>query len=262
MPGFDTQNYYQRNFFASKPAKPAIYEFVIVARNEAVSMSEILSVFSKFNVDPIKIYVDTYPEEDARLLNTFCDFSNAKTIAELFSNELRKLHSVIGVEFDGAKNRMFDRFFFPLVIGSRRGILIRMDPLLNIEKRLEKRMGSGGLAIMFDEGVSYALETMEEYKAALPGADNSTLLQNVVDGLRVTGYGLFEFKKMENSYTVSIKHPPRFTNGAVSENKFTTGIVAGIMQSLFGGKWSVLRSHYDDQEDTMILVLKSDGKIG
>jgi len=236
---------------------PETYELLIVASSEAGSTLEIISTFSKFNIELNKAYVYYYPEHNRRVFGAFCDFSNAKIKIDLFSKELKKLPSVVRVEYNSSKDRMFDTFFFPLTLMDKhRVILMRVDPLLNMEKSLIDRMGSAGSAIMFDEGVRYAMGTVGQYKGALSGESAEILLRNVRDGLIATGWGLFDFKETEKGYLVSIKHPPKLENGGMAENRFTVGVIVGIIQALYGGSWSVFRSHYDPSEDTLTCGLK------
>jgi len=236
---------------------PETYEFLIVAKNEAGSTLEIISTFSKFDIELSKAYVYNYREPNRRVFGAFCDFSKAKIEIVPFSEELKKLPSVVRVEFDSSKNRMFDRFFFPIMLMDKhRAVLMRVDSLLNMEKNLTERMGSAGSAIMFDEGVSYAEQTVGHYREILPSQGIEVVLRNITDGLIATGWGFFDFKETEKGYFVSIRHPPRLENGEMAENRFILGLTAGIFQALFGGSWSIFRSHYDPSEDVLNCGLK------
>jgi hypothetical protein len=256
MPG--SPKYYRRNFSLSRPSGKNVYEFLIVARSGCDASIEIMGAFSNFHVWLSQAYVNDDPSADRLIMGTFCDFSKAIVSAEGFSKEIKKLKSVIEVEFIDTENRLFDKYFFPLVIMDRfRAIVMRVDPLLKVEERLMKNMGSGGAAIMFDEGKTYALETVENYKALLSNAEPDLLIQNIVDGLRSTGWGLFSFRKNEEGFYVRVEHPPKLESGEMAENRFIMGVIAGILESVYEGEWSVISSHYNKEEDALSCNLRN-----
>ena len=81
---------------------------------------------------------------------------------------------------------------------------------MNVEKRLVEKMGSTGEWIMYDEGREYAAEAMTQYKKLFGNSSsNESILLNTSDGLRATGWGIFEFHRNEEGFFVTVRHPPR-----------------------------------------------------
>lgn len=232
-----------------------MHEFLIVGEKETTS--DIFSLFSRFSIDVVRMEIEEEPISNRFLFSGFCSIARSNVTADVFSGELKKLRRVERVEFQNAEDAVFARFFFPLyVTNDSRGILMRMDPLLKIEQHLLQVLGSAGAAIMFDEGKTYAVETVEIIKKALPDANPSILLRNIVDALRATGWGLFTFKQNEEGFYVTVEHPPRLKSGGMEENKFVAGVTVGILVSLYGNELSVISSQYKVQEDLLAYKLK------
>ena len=142
---------------------------------------------------------------------------------------------------------MFDKFLFPVVIqGKNRVLIMRLSPLLNIEKRLTDELGSAGGAIMFREGEGYAAETLRQYRAALGNVRAELLLETVKDGLRATGWGLFEFRAMRDGYEATVDEAP-LLEGSTEPSRFLCGIVAGIVESVFSVRVKIVQSTVDSR---------------
>jgi hypothetical protein len=133
---------------------------------------------------------------------------------------------------------------------------MRTEPLLEVEKHLVEVLGSAGDTVMFVEGKTYASKTWMHLKNALPNASHEELLQNVMDGLRATGWGLFEFRSEQNLFHVSIRNPPKLENLKTSQSLFVRGIAVGTVESLYGVKVAVRDASYDNQSDTVRLTLE------
>ncbi|MDG6996557.1 MAG: hypothetical protein JRN52_11605 [Nitrososphaerota archaeon] len=247
--------YYPKHFSLSTPTGKDMHEFLIIGERE--STPDIVAVFSKFNIDIVRMEIDEEPVSNKFLFGGFCSVARSNVTVDVFSAELKKLRHVERVEFLKADNALFSRFFFPLyVTNESRGIVMRMDPLLKIEQHLLQILGSAGAAIMFDEGKTYAVETVQLIKKSLPDADTSVLLRNIVEALRATGWGLFAFKENEEGFYVTVEHPPRLKSGGMAENKFVAGVTVGILVSLYGKDLSVASSQYHETDDLLVYKLQ------
>lgn len=151
---------------------------------------------------------------------------------------------------------LFDKFYFPpTILNNSRVMIMRLSPLLKIERRLRERLGDVGTVIMFEEGKSYAREVLSEYRSMLPAEDPQVILRNVIDGLRVMGWGLFEFRQYSAGFNVVIKHPPMLKDSGPAETSFLRGLAAGIVESLFFKVVGVRDATYDTVRDTLSFVL-------
>jgi hypothetical protein len=152
---------------------------------------------------------------------------------------------VQSAEVASTENSLFDKFLFPPTVWGRHRVLImRMDPLFNIENNLTHELGTAGMAIMFREGEAYAAETLRQYRQVLGSVTQESLLENVKDGLRATGWGIFDFKTTKDGYDVAIQDAPMIE--AMKEpSRFLCGIVAGIVESVYAVNVKVVSSTVD-----------------
>ena len=219
--------------------------------------SKITGEFALHNVDILTIDGANDPTTGQFVLSLFCDLSKANCTTKSIADMIRRFPFVTKVDYVTAKGKLFDSFHFPLrIMNKHRAIIMRTDPLLEVEKHLVTVLGSAGDTVMFVEGKTYASKTWMHLKNALPNASHEELLQNVMDGLRATGWGLFEFRSEQNLFHVSIRNPPKLENLKTSQSLFVRGIAVGTVESLYGVKVAVRDASYDNQSDTVRLTLE------
>jgi hypothetical protein len=247
--------YFPRNLSVSFRPGDRVYEFLVVWQHEAGSMERILGVFSKHGVRVLMTHSQLDEETEAAVGTYYCDLARADQPVESLRNEIKALGFVRSVEYISTESTLFDRFLFPVMIWGRNRVLImRLSPLLNIEKRLSEELGSAGSAIMFREGEGYAAETLGQYRAVLGSVSAESLLENVKDGLRATGWGLFEFKQTKEGYEVSVRET-MLLEGTTEPSRFLCGIVAGIVESIYAIKVKVVESTVDPKSGRVHLRL-------
>jgi hypothetical protein len=250
----DRENYFEKSLPITRPPGDHIFEFIIEATDRIGVFKMILDVFAKQRVDVRTISAS--PEDGEKKLfvtSLFADFSKARTSMDGLLEEIRELAIVRRAYAVDMKGRLFDRFLFPLrIMNSSRVLLLRVEPLLNVEKRLVQQMGSAGAAIMYEEGGFYAAEAFKEYRASLPDAETETLLENIKDGLRVTGWGIFTFKRTSEGFEVSVRDPPMLLDGDYKENHFFYGATAKILEILYGDALNLTESTMDSRNKRLV----------
>ena len=250
--------YHAKFLSLSKPQGEDVFEFLIVTKDQIGVTSKITGEFALHNVDILTIDGANDPTTGQFVLSLFCDLSKANCTAKSITDAIREFPFVTKADYVTAKGRLFDSFHFPLrIMNKHRALIIRADPLLEVEKHLVEVLGSAGDTVMFVEGKTYASKTWMHLKNALPNASHEELLQNVMDGLRATGWGLFEFRSEQNLFHVSIRNPPKLENLKTSQSLFVRGIAVGTVESLHGVKVTVRDASYDDKSDTVQLTLEN-----
>lgn len=249
--------HYTKFFSLSKPLGEAVFELLIVTRDQVGATSKITGEIARHNIDILSINGANDADIERFVLTIFCDFAKADCKVEQIVGELRKFPFVTKAEYVNAKSRLFDRFHFPIrIMDKHRAILMRVDPLLRVQKHLQEHLGSAGESIMFEEGQSYARETWLQYKKAVPNANHEEILENVKDGLRATGWGLFEFQETQNAFQVTIRNPPRLEDNERFQSRFLYGITASVIEALYEFKVKVDSANYDKQSDILTLTLE------
>ena len=253
MPG--KPRYFPRNIGVSSPPGESVHEFVVVWRHEFGSLPKILDVFSRHKAKVLLTHSQLDRPTNTVVGTFFCDVAQADQSVEELRKEIRNLDFVQDADFASAQRSIFDKFLFPVTVWGRdRVIVMRMDPMFNIERRLTAELGSAGAAIMFGEGEGYSSETIKHYQEVLGGVSAEMLLENVEDGLRATGWGLFDFKETKEGYVVTVQDAPTL-KGATEPSRFLCGVIAGILESIFSVKMKVVESTLDYEGQRVIVRL-------
>jgi len=249
LPVFSAKSrYIPRNIGVAAPPGEKVYEFIVIWEHEFGSLAKILKVFAEHEAKVLLTHSQLDAHTNTVVGTFFCETAQADGPMEDLQEEIAHLRFVHHVEFTSIANTHFDKFLFPItVMGRDRVIVMRLDPLLNVEKRLTDQLGTAGSAIMFSEGESYAMETLDQYRNDLGKVSDEALLETVKDGLRATGWGLFEFKALKDGYLVTVDGPP-IEEGATEPSKFLCGIIAGIYESLYSSKVRIAESRLDQEK--------------
>jgi predicted amino acid-binding ACT domain protein len=249
--------HYTKFLSLSKPLGEDVFEFLLVTKDEVGVTSKITGEIARHNVDILSIDGANDSEIGRFVLTIFCDLAKADCTAQGLADDMRKFAFVTKIEYVDAKGRLFDTFHFPLrIMNKYRAVLMRADPLQRVEKDLEQVLGSAGASIMFEEGKSYARGTWAQFREALPDASSQDIVQNTVDGLRATGWGIFEFHMEQDAFQVSIRNPPLSKDRKTSESMFVRGLATGVTESVYGLKLEVQSAVYDENSGTLRLTLE------
>ena len=247
--------YYPRNLSVSYKPGYKVFEFLVVWQHELGSLGRILDLFSSKGAKVLLTHSQIDEDTNAVVGTFYCDLTQAKEPVENFRKRIAGLGFVRSTEYVSTEQAMFDKFLFPLVISGRSRVLImRLNPLLNIEKRLREELGSAGSAIMFREGEGYAAETLDQYRTVLGNIGSETLMENVKDGLRATGWGIFEFKTSNDGYEVTVQDAP-LLEGSTEPSRFLCGIIAGIVESIYGMRVKVAESKVEPKSGNVSVSL-------
>lgn len=251
--------HYTQFLSLSRPVGEDVFEFLIVTRDQIGVTSKITGEIARHNIDILTIDGAYDPGIERFVFTLFCDFAKADCTPDLLMEELRKFDFVTKIDYASAKGRLFDRFYFPMrIMAKHRAILMRVSPFLKVERRLREALGSAGDAVLFEEGKTYAHETFVHLRNALPHASLEEMLQNVVDGLRATGWGLFEFRRERDVFHVSIRNPPMIEEQETEthHSMFVSGVATGATESLYGLELVVRNANYDKGMDTLKFTLE------
>jgi hypothetical protein len=255
---FAKPRYFSRDIGLARPAGKNVYEVLVVWNYELGSLARILDVFAS-NRAKVLLVNSSVDAENQATGAIYCDLTTSDQKINGIRKSIKELSFVKLVDSASAESSLFDKFLFPVTVwGKQRVIVMRMNPLLNIERRITDELGSAGGAIMFREGEAYASETFDQYKRALPSASNEVLLETMQDGLRATGWGLFQFKPTNDGYEVIVRDAPMFLGGK-EPSRFLCGIIAGILESLYSTKMKIVESVADNDQVLIRLSKLTDG---
>jgi len=249
----DEQQYFPRRIALTRPQGEHVFEFAVVIRDQVGSYAGLIRTFSKHRIDIKSGSVDKMGDSPEFLAIVFADFSRADCTTEQVLDEIRSLSFVINAYFANMSERIFDRFVFPLIfLKGERIIIMGAGPLLNIERHLIEKFGSAGEAIMHSEGQSYASEVMKRWKADLPNSKPQSLMENIKDALRVTGWGVFDFRRLPDGFEVTVTDPPILEEADHKENRFYYGVASKILEVIHETRLKLVSSKFDPAKRTLI----------
>jgi hypothetical protein len=258
--------YYPRKIPVIGPRGKGIYEFLIIVHDEIGVLSRIAAIFYKHGIN-MNSYYGYLADGSSKLVvqTIFCDFSQADCSVEQLASELESLPFVREIRWVSTERHYHDQFLFPItVLGNKRAVLLLTDNLLKIELKLSEKFGSGGAAIMFEEGRNYSKDWVDCYSTLLAGLDSDSKLEVVKDGLTAMGWGILEMRRGRGvSFEVIVKDPiVLFIEDPSGEMKmmsssFFVGIISGIVENIFGEPVEASEIHYDKSRNTFAFKIKS-----
>lgn len=253
--------YLTKQLTLDRPKGDNIFEFAIEAEDEVGTFANIVSVFASHRVDIRSVSANQSDGSDIFVSSFFCDFTIANCTVDHIQKELMHLPGVVNVQSANMDGKVWDKFFFPISLmkNKNRVIVMRVEPLLRVERNLIQTMGSAGASIMFQEGRSYANEVFLQYKEILPDASTEQMLETIKDGLRTTGWGLFDFiPTNDGGFIVNVGDPPVLKEAGYGENRFFYGVATRILENLYGWPLSISESSFDKASRILRFRLKKD----
>jgi predicted amino acid-binding ACT domain protein len=253
-----SRDYYTRFLSLSKPLGEDVFELLVVAKDEIGVTSKVTGEIARHKIDILSIDGANDPQLDRFVFTIFCDIAKADCTAEQVVEEIRKLAFVTGIDYLSAKGRLFDRYRFPIkMMNKHRAVLMRADPLLRVEKHLREMLDAAGDTIIFEQGKIYAHEAWgRQFKMALPDASPEETVRNLIDGLRATGWALFDFRKEQDVFQVTIRNSPKLEDDDRFQSMFVCGLATGVVESLTGLGLIVRNASYDQKSDTIRFTLE------
>ncbi|MDG6994589.1 MAG: hypothetical protein JRN52_01590 [Nitrososphaerota archaeon] len=253
---------YARNIGISTLSGESVYELFVLGKTRRGALKEITSAIELHQIDITSNFrYQVYPSGEFVVVG-FLEFRDTSAPPDLLVSEIRRLPFVTRAEIARPHQSIFERYLFPVTIMDKhRVIVFRIEPLLQIEKRLEEFLGTAGSTIMFEMGRSYGLAIVKTYRKDMPLIEGDVLMKRILSGARVTGWGLFEFTAFENDrIDASIFEPPTAVDPSVGKSWFTYGLVAGLIEGTYGVKVGVVADSYDAESRTLRLKLSRIGR--
>jgi predicted hydrocarbon binding protein len=157
------------------------------------------------------------------------------TSVEPLINKVRSISGVCDIKYNKlGKSEFFDCYFFPLTMADSRVVILTGEAFAKIKNQLLSILGTGGESILFLNGMDVGRTIYKSIPQELSSIEEK--LSYTSDLLRITGWGVVEFRKIdigknvgeirvENNAEVSDKYPLRC--------HFIRGIVTSILREAF-----------------------------
>ena len=231
--------YYPRRIGIVTPRGEKVFKFVIVAEDKQGYFYKILNVISGHYVNLSSSFTYSDVASGTFMVNVVGDMRLAdKTPAEI-KNEIAALPFVKSVEIESARDVLFDKMLFPLMIaGDLRAVVLPVSALMEREQKMLESPG-GRDAIMESQrplGASL-VTTLRRY---LPWIDSEALTQAASDALCALGWGFFDFDTTDAKkgwYSVTVRYPIFSEIPGENISYSIIGLTAGILEGCVGTRF-------------------------
>jgi hypothetical protein len=248
-------DYIPHTLIVTVKPEPGTYEFLVTWKDtERDAYPLILGVFTRHMVRLLLTH--TQPDEDSKSMVAvvYCDITRADISVQSLKDELEILKPVSRVEFVSTHEAMFEKYLFPIVSRGNRWLIMRVRTLLNIENSIREKLGTGGSSLMFEEGVATGFEGSSYPGGVLSQSEKGELLRNTSDGLRACGWGVFDFKSVDDGFMVTIDDPP-LLEGVPEPSRFICGLAAGVLKSAYISDFKVDDISFDPKTGRVTMRL-------
>ncbi len=245
-----------------EPLGKETFEFAIYGDDAPSSIARLTDLFLEHGVRLLKHRLDWDDVEKRFAAFYLAETAGADCSASKLGEILRSKSGVESVHVISRTGSLFGYSTFPIILnGASRGVILRIENWFQMEDDLVKWMGTAGESIMFREGESYGVSTCQKY-ADIFTSDNQTLLfQNLRDGGKATGWGIMDYRLIDDRSVVflEVKYPVTNSRGEVT-SRFFFGMLCGVMEVLLNAKLSVQESIYDRNSCALKIKYKVDGQ--
>ena len=160
------------------------HELLVAGEDEVGALAKLANVLALngVNLAPSGGYYSVSP--GAFVWTTFANFTRTWSTLEHVIKDLKRLEFVRRVE---AVSMTGLRWTIPLprdVTEKVKGLIMSLEPLLGVERRLLETFGSAGASLMFEMGRQYTIESLRQLREVLPGLAPEEFLALVVSWLR------------------------------------------------------------------------------
>lgn len=248
---------YPRNIALIKPQGNKITEFLIICKNEIGALASIAAIFAKQNVNIEIAYGHADHADNRYLLVLYADFSNSPVLVEQVVTELRALFVTHNVEIDADQTKQFDDFLFPILgFQQDRAVVMGLNALIKLEQNMFEKIGSGAHAFLFQMGKDYSTENSKVLRSSNFQQDQESQLRNLIDSMKAAGWGRFHIKQLSDGFDVVITDLQLLDGHTFVDTRFMYGMLAVLLQSIFGEEFYVIETRYDTRENLVFLKLR------
>ena len=247
--------YYPFKISYSGTTDPKQHSFLVSGKDEkrVSTQGQVLNLFLKHRMKIVSHW--GYTNEDRRefVLCLNCDMRNSDITPDGLVLELRLLKAVRNARSIRMQNRLFDGFFFPIMLLENRVLILDSQFPSLIERELKAPEQKAAIA---EVGRIYALDIIRQIRSKLPPYLPEKILQeNVLDYFKAAGIGRFNLLVEEKSIQATIRDPPLSERGDAMGNHFIHGIVVGIIESLYERETKVVEDLFDPRTGRLFIVL-------
>jgi len=240
---------YQKDLFCSAYSKDGyLFQFAVKLKNAPGAIAEVAKFFSSKHINILQGFhmVCSNPEE--AVWGFFADLKGSNVRVEDLIKEIKKLGSVLEVEFSGPiiDGLIVDELHFPITVLNERSIVMKVKTFAGCFKRLYEKFGSGAAFILYEMGKAAGEEKARSEKEKL---DKLTALKVILAERAAKGWGMAKIEKFDEEKAEAIitvqelfECIPFQGRSKETMSQFFRGYLAGVFSQFFGKSVLVIES--------------------
>ena len=251
----ELQTNWPLNIGSSIPGGKGCYEFAIYGDSNVEATSQVIRSFLDHKVRILRGRIDA-DSDNGTWFNVYSvDLQHADCSALQLEKSLRLIGGIKIVQHVPRNDSIFSFFTFPVMMNGRfRAYIMRAESLYRIEERMKELMGTGGGAIMFQEGRAFGSGVARSDSEVLDSTDLKARIKTARDGSKATGFGILDFEFSDDSTFVNVVvKEPLVDSAGECKSHFLFGIIAGVIETIHRVTLKVDRWTYDKDSKTLRL---------
>ena len=256
----DSAKYRPRVIGYVEPLGKQVFEFAVYGGDAPSSIARLTDLFLEHRARLLNHRLDWNDALSQFAAFYMVDMAGADCSSSKLAELLRSRPGVDEVRVISRAGSLFGYSTFPLILnGVSRGVILRVENWLQVEEDLIRWMGSAGESIMFREGETYGVSTCRRYTGLFASEDQSLLFQNIRDGGKALGWGIFDYRISNDRVAalLEVKYPITNSEGEVT-SRFFHGMLCGVMEVILNAKLNMRESAYDRKTSTLRIKYKVD----
>jgi hypothetical protein len=236
-------------------------ELLVTGRDEIGGLARIATRLAESKVDlaPSGGYYVLAPGKF--VWATFADLVHSDMSSKDVLRDLKRFDFVSSIELVEVDGIPVERFLFPVIVmGDRRGLVMDLQSLIEMERRLTQILGSAGSVLMFEQGKAYAKEGLGHYLKDITQSKSEQLFDACSAWGRTMGWGVFSVDTTklvaDGTLFVTVNEPPN-SLAPNHESHFFDGLLAGGAEFVLKRKVVVVQSRYDEPTRSLQVVLRA-----
>ncbi|MFP3951999.1 MAG: hypothetical protein ACLFVP_07690 [Candidatus Bathyarchaeia archaeon] len=222
------------NLLGFKKEDKEYLELVVFFDNKPGMIKKVSDVLTALNANILEGFHDVI--DNRGVWGTFLEMEPSTPYEEEIESAI-KIPGVQDIKYHKLKkSEYFERFFFPLGMERLRLLVLTQSAFQRMTKGIVNTFGSGGEALIYNEGKALAVDMEESLGDILETLESpKERLEFVSCVLRATGWGIMDFEGLnleEGVGFIDVKENAETIEGYSKQCHFTRGMLTQVLRTI------------------------------
>lgn len=254
----------------SSPAGRDPYEIYLKVKSRPSILGKVSDVMKQRNIDILSANAHVSDDKQTAYIMLFVEMADSTAGIDEVVKTLREQDYVIEAVSESRKDMYYEGVMFPLTSGGHyRVFTLGATGWVALNKALLQTYGSGGEAILFNEGRSVGADTAsriaENRRFGGRTLTRELLLANFIGLFRASGHGMLDVARDEEGFAIKINRSVLSEYDKPMIDHFLVGVVTGAVESIYrspSGGLTVRGLRLNDRVVEFRLVSDEEGDEG